>query len=236
MPAEHQSAVTPASPWGMPGMFAFNLLALFIDRYGTDAVAWHPAAVLMEIEEDENVDIPPGNFDRLMTALSLLQDNAFYQSVPDFARACLSLSGHVVPDGLMSLPDAEDIAWGLTEGMLIAPPDDPSGPFSEEVRAFIGAVTAEEGMLTPPDVLRLGTGTNPMSQVSYDYSDDPELFGAIQDVEEGRTERINRLVIARLHALFRQLRGLQLREGRTTAVEKLLSRLPPADEDSPLPS
>lgn len=218
--------------WTKP-CFGLNLLIMFLDSYGTEGLKWDPTTIEMDIQDDFNVELPPANFARLMTAISILTSNSFYTSVPDFVQACVTLSG-THPTSSMILPDADDIAWGVTEGVLISPPEDEQKlPFNEEIVAFIGETLADEGILTPPDVLRIA-GKGLMDQVSYDYSDDPEMFTAIQSVEKDRSDNINRIVIGRTHALLQQMQSLPLRTGKVHFVEKLLAKLPPAEEVMPL--
>lgn len=219
-------------------MFATSLIILFIDSYGTEALTWDPATIEMEIKQDSGVDLSLDNFDRLLTAISLLNSNRFYQSPVDFSRACVVLSGHHVPTDQMILPDAGDLAWGLTEGMLICPPeDDDSKPFTAEILGLVGEVLKDEGILNPPDILRIGLrDKNLMANVSYDFSDDPEMFSAINKEEQSKTDDINKLVRGRLRSLILQMQKLPLRNGNVEAVAKKLLAGLPKSEEMPLPS
>ena len=141
-----------------PNSFATVLLTVYLDSFGTEGLAWGPDTVQMEVEQEHGVGLPPANFDRLLTAISLLTTDSFYASLPDFARACVVLSGHLPTPDLLILPDCDDLAWGMTEGMLIAPPDEGEGPpFHPEISGYVGHALDNEGIITPPDVLRLGT-------------------------------------------------------------------------------
>ena len=245
------TAVDPrlARFWRDPSMFGTTLLIMFLDVYtddddktqqdGPKCLRWQPETVEMEIRQDFGVDIPDAAFDRLMTALSILTTNSFFRSPSDFARACVVLSGHRVNPNTMILPDCADIAWGMTEGLFISSfvnPPDRQEPFSTEIAAFVGACVEDEGMLNPPDVLRMGLRNNKIADNAlYSYSDDPELFSAIQGVEEGKTNDINHLVKGRMRALLLQLKELPVAAGAAARVaEKLLAGLP-GDEALPLP-
>jgi hypothetical protein len=231
------AAETIRAALASPATYATTLLVVLLDSFGTDALAWDPNTVQMEVEQEYGVDLPPPNFDRLMTAVSLLTTDSFYTSTPDFARACAVFSGRSPTADMMILPDCDDIAWGMTEGMLIDPPEGDGPPFSEEILALIGHALDQEGILTPPDVLRMGTrDRDVVDQARYDYSDDPEMFGAIQQEEAGKTDSINHLVKARMRGLIQQLKALPLRTGKVQELaEKLLAGLP-GDEDLPLPT
>lgn len=227
-----------ASLWTDPNAFATCLVTLFLDTYGTEGITWHPNTIQMEVEEDFHVDMPPPNYDRLMAGLSLFTSNSFYNSLPDFIRTCVILNGHHIPGDQLELADAADCAWGITEAMLLNPPLEEE-PFSEEIRGYVGHMLDQEGILTPPDVLRIALrDTDLMDKVRYGFSDDPVMFGAIQDMESSKTNAINHLIQGRLRSLFKQLADLPLKSAdakKTKAlVDKMLKSLP-GDEDLPLP-
>ena len=212
--------------WQNPEAFGTCLLILFLDTYGTEGLGWTPETIDMELSTDFG-DVPAANFDRLMTACSLLTSNSFFKSPVDFVKICMSLSGIYQPAEHMLLPDSDDIAWGVTEGLLISPPDDnDNNPFDPEIVGLIGQVLDEEGILVAPDVLRIGVrGADLRSQVDYDFSDDPEMFGAIQKTEQERTDRINHTIQRRSLALMTQLRDLPLTNGKTDFVQGLIDKL-----------
>lgn len=226
MPSELHTVDRRLTPfWARPGMFAFNLLVMLLDAYGPEALTWDAATLDMELHDDFSVDVPPDNFDRMMTAIALLTTDGFYKSPADFVRACASLSGHK-PSGDLIMPDCSDLAWGMTEGMLISPPEEgDQKPFCEEIIGLIEHTLADEGVLTPPDVLAV-VGRGISDRTNYDYSNDPEMFGMIQEVEAGKTDEVNKLVAGRTRALLNQLQELPLREGKTDFVARVLASLP----------
>lgn len=218
--------------WQKPGLFGLNALALFIDTFGTEALTWAPETIEMELRDEFGGDAEDANYERLMAAISVVTTDSFFNSVPDFCRVCVTLAGHRVGAESMILPDSGDVAWGITEAMLINRPDDKE-PFSPEVVEFIRQVLDEEGILSPPDVLRIaGMSRKLMDQVSYDFSDDPTMFQAIQENEESRSQAVDLLVRGRMKSLITQLQNLPLVNARnkTELTTKLLAKLPKADE------
>jgi hypothetical protein len=224
--------------WANQQMFGASLITLFIDCYGTEGLTWDPVTVQLEIEQDSGIEIPATSFDRLLTAINLIVTNTFFTSVPDFLRACVVLSGHEVSPSNLILPDAVDLAWGITEALFISPPeDDDHNPFVPEITAYIGHVLDSEGIINPPDVLRIATRDKELSdRVNYDYSDDPEMFGAINQMESGKTDDINRVIRGRMTALIIQLQSLPIRNGKMEQViKRMLASLPKGEEPLPLP-
>lgn len=224
--------------WSNPNMFGTSLLILFLDTYGMDALQWRPTTIQIEIEQDNGIEVSAGNYDRLMTAIHIVSGNSFFKSVPDFVRACVVLSGHHPTPDLMMLPDCADLAWGITEGLLINPPtQDNEEPFAEEILGYISEALDSEGILNPPDVLRIADkGQELQAKANYSWSDDPEMFSAITKSESGKTDDINTMVLGRMVALITQLGSLPVRVGETKKMaEKLLSKLPKTAAPQPLP-
>lgn len=215
------------SVWISPDTFATTLLLLAVDTYGTEMLSWSPVTIRQEIEEDFGVKLPPANFDRLMAAiLHITQPENFYKLLPDFNELCNVFSGDLASPDVISPSSAEDIAWGITEAVLLWPPDEEDEePFSEEIIGFIAATLNQEGILVPPDILRLaGVDHELISKIRMDFSDDPTLFNGIWDMEKQKTEDINDVVSARLQNLVKQIKELQLENGDALKAAELLER------------
>ena len=212
--------------WKDEDSMGLPLITMFIAHYGMDAINWAPATIAMEIHDDFGVDCNRVVFDKLMCSIQLLTSNRFFVSLPDFCKICVSLAGE--PDAY--LPDAGDCAWGITEALLISPPDKDE-PFVEEIRAYIGEALRLEGILNPPDVLRIALRDKGelLSQLSYDYSDDPDMFQVIASTEKQKTDNINQMVKIRMRKMLEQMSKLPLpKEFKANAdrvVTKLLANL-----------
>lgn len=202
--------------WTDPASFGFTLLVVFLDTYGTEGLSWEPATIAMEIESDFQVDLAQANFDRLMTAIQILTTDSFYRSLPDFVAFCNILSGDTYDPRVWDPAESDEIAWGITEALIIDFPED-DDPFSNEVLAYIGKALDDEGIMNPPDILRLAIRDSNM-RVQDDYTDDPEMFAAIYGAESSKTDSINALIRDRLAALSEQLSRLQLRTGNAKNV------------------
>lgn len=219
MPASRSHQSQAQAAWTGDTTFATVLLVLAIDTYGTEICEWDPETLQMEIQDDFNVVLPRANMDRLMTAIQLLTTNDFYKSLPDFNNFCNILSGDTYDPQLWDPAEAAEIAWGITEALLLSPPDDDDEePFTDEIRAFIGATCSSEGLMNPPDILRLALregGTDQTAQVQGAFVDDPVMFASIYKTEAGKTQDINTAIRQRLAMLSQQLGVLQLRSGNT---------------------
>jgi len=211
--------------WTNPDTFSVILLTLFLDAFGTEALQWDPATVALEIEDEFNVDLPQTALDKLMVAIQILTTDRFYRSLPDFISFCNVLDGEEYRPDVFDPADAEEVAWGITEAALINPPEDAEeATFSDEIRAYIGTVLDNEGILNPPDILRIALRAARISPALEDFSDDPMMFNAVYDLEAGKTEDINRTIVLRTKMLAAQLQALNLKNGDAKQVAALLEQ------------
>lgn len=216
-----------------PTTFATTLLVAFVDLYGTEGLQWDPETIRMQFQEDLHVTLPDANFDRLMTAINLVTSDAFYKSLPDFINFCNILSGDSYDPTTWDPADSGEIAWGVTEGLLISPPDEnDDSPFTEDIVAYIGKVLDAEGIINPPDILRIAVrDVDPSANAVAGYSDDPGMFEMISGVEADKTDDINNIIKTNLQQLSAQLQALPVRSGSTEgAVQKMLASLSQQDE------
>jgi hypothetical protein len=205
--------------------FATTLITILVDHYGTECFEWAPETLKMEIEDDFQVKVHPRVFDRLMVGIDLLKSDSFYTSLPDFVRHCNILSGDTYDPRAWDPADTAEIAWGITEALLLSPPDDDNeNPFTDEIVAYIGAAVDAEGIINPPDVLNIAfRDKDPTAHIQGEFSDDPAMFGAIYELEASKTEDINAQVIDNLRRLAGQLQQLWLRNGNAeSAVKQML--------------
>jgi hypothetical protein len=234
MPLEIYSTALIRAVLTDPNAFATTMIVVLTDYFGAEFFQWTPDTIRMETEQDFNFKWPQVNFDRLLAGMVLVTTDRFYKSTPDFVELCTILSGAPATMGVFEPADAADCAWGLTEALLLAPSDEEE-PFTEEIRGYIGKACEMEGIITPPDILRLGIQSEDFKiKVHNTYSDDPEMYSAIWKTEADKTNEINELVKDRLTLLVQQLASLKLVNGSTANIAKrMLKNLnaAPADGD-----
>jgi hypothetical protein len=209
--------------WMSRETFASVLLTLFLDKFGTEALDWDPATITLEVEEEFNVELPQLALDKLLVAIQILTTDSFFKSLPDFIDFCNVLGGATYRPDMWDPADAEEVAWGITEALLISPPEEEDKePFNEEIRSYIGAVLDSEGIINPPDILRVALRAARVSPSIEDFSDDPAMFNAVYDLEAGKTEDINQSIRMKTELLVAQLAALNLENGNTQQVVELL--------------
>jgi hypothetical protein len=215
-----------------PEAYATTLLVLFFDQYGNEGLQWHPKTIRMQLSQDlcEPSDV---NFDKLMAAITLVTSNYFYKNLPKFMDLCHALCGHGFDTTQVRLPDAAEMAWAISEAMIICPPEGPWGkgadgsvgePYCEEIQHFIGAVLREEGFITPPDVLKIAEGADLSDQVKTTFADDPEMFSAIYQSQNEKTQEVNTLLRDGLTELMEQVQHLPIKNGSAASLAARLSK------------
>ena len=232
MPATRKSAQLLSDPTA----FATTLLVMVADCFGEEFLYWDPETIRMEVDQEFSTQISDANFNKLLAAVRLVTENSFYRDLPTFIQVCNALYNGTFDPTRFDPADAGEVAWGITEAMLIWPPDSrDQEPFAPEIVQYIGHAVREEGIMQPPDVLRLGLGGEDLwNDVQAAFADDPQMFAAIHAVEKEKTEEINAMVKTRLRVLLEQLDALPIAgsEDAETSVQKMLHELQTARDEA----
>lgn len=220
----------PTSPNGAVFLdhasYATVLVIAYIDEFGTAALHWDPRTIQLSVDDVAGGSISDTNFAKLMAAIAIVTTDRFFVNLRDFLPLCRSLCGGILDPTVLDFPEIEELAWGITEALLLSDQNE-IPEFDPEIRAYIGEAAKREGILDPPDVLAIATGLNPglRNQVISDYADQPQLQQAIVSVQESKNQEITEILKTNLTKLFAQLGNLQLDNGDTS---KLLEKLAPS--------
>lgn len=209
--------------------YATTLFAIMVDRLvdpddpqsNLQAVCgWHPQTRRMELEQEIGAKMPVINSDKLNAAVQIYTSDAFFQRVDPFIKLCNVLSGTPMAYATFDPADADECAWGITEAMLLAPPDEPE-PFAEEILWYIGKVLDEEGIKSPPDVLRIAKREHKPDFAGMSL-DDPSMFQAEFKVQEDEGKELERVLRVKLVELLRELEQTPFEHG---SAEGLMERV-----------
>ena len=209
------------SPWADTGSYALQLLISFLDAYGPEAASWAYETIVLELSSDAPA-VEAVCVDRLLMAIKVLTEDSFYRELPTFLEVCDVLTGG--RPGGYSLPDAEEVSWGITEAWMIAPPQDPEQPFSIDIVAYVDRICHDEGLVWRPDVLAFA-GLDHVSAIN-DYADDPDAFAAIRGAADERAADIKNTIRARLLDLAGRLKRLRAStSGPQRVAEQIVNSL-----------
>lgn len=214
--------------------FGTTMIAIAVEVLDENFFDWDPEALRLELEGLLRVKCSEIAFNRMMGAINVATSNAFYQSLPDFVRIVDALADGTPPH-VLALPDAYDLAWGMTEALLLWPPDENDDePFNQEIVDYIGAALDHEGFTTPPDILRLGLradSENLLQKVQMEFAEDPVMTQAVMQTQRDKTTEIERNLQADLRLLFGQLKSIGS-ERFADLVPKVLKSLQDSNRDA----
>ena len=211
--------------WLSPDTFATTLVLLFVDRFGIDAFAgeepWDAETIQLEISDILGTEFPDAQLSKLLAMQLYFTTDRFFVRLADFIRICNVLSGATSPDP-DDPADVDEIAWAMTECLLLEPPDEPE-PFSREIRRYIGEVLREEGFLQPPDLLQIGIRTDDWQQdLATEYGHDQQQLQLVLEAAAQKNAEVKHMIKARLQALLVQLQSLRLDNGDTADLMQKL--------------
>ena len=155
-PKEKKAAEILTDPQSLP----VTLLIVVSDILGPEWLQYDPETVQLEIEESLNTQIRPSNFNKLMAAAQIVQGDDFYTDLPTFIDLCNALYNGTFNPGSFDPADAIEMACGITDAMLLWPPEDLENPFSDAIVQYAAATIKDEGINTPPDIRQWFWGKN----------------------------------------------------------------------------
>jgi hypothetical protein len=194
--------------------YATVLLVIFLEHYGTEGLEWHPETIHGQMSQDFGVKLPKSTLDKLMAAIAIVTTNYFYREVRRFIELCNILAGDDFDPTVFDPADSAEMAWAVTEALLLSPPEE-GEDFDDEIKAYIGFVIREEGMVTPPRVLKNFVAKDFTEEVRYQFEDDPEMFQGIFETQQSKAAELDALVQENMNEMLAQLEALPLREGKT---------------------
>lgn len=155
-------AADPAGIWTNPKALAISLLVAFVDAFGTEALEWHPDTIVAELKSEFGVDVSEAVLDRLLIAVMIVTTDLFRRHLPSFIHAATTLSGAVWDPSVPDPAEADECAWAIAEATLLDPPADEDArgqkAFSKAIVSYVAQTCRYEGLVRPPDILKIGPG------------------------------------------------------------------------------
>lgn len=206
--------------------FGATMLILAADRWPPDPKGqhqgcfdWTRQTLQLELNAVFGCHVAEGNIDRLMAAISIVTTDRFFQDPRTFIELANVLSGSDLEPGVFEPADSVECAWAITEALLLVGRQDHE-PFSDEVRLVIGKAVSDDGLVAPPDVLRIAMGHVAIDTIATDWADDPEMFSGIYKTQQDRSSEITDVLRDSLERLLEQIRILPLELGEIAQFEK----------------
>lgn len=210
-----------------PETYASTMIVALVDRLGVEFFTWDPNTIKLELSALYQAEAPAENLDKLNAMLLAITTNQFYVSLESFTNICNALVGYGVDFRVYDPAELDEMAWGVTEVGLMAPPeqDDLAEAFSEEIRYYVGQRAQEEGLARLPRPL---DSFGILTDAGYNAEDkadiDSEMYAAYHTSQQGEITEIQSWVKERLSELFRQIEQLPLVHGDSEAWQEFSGR------------
>lgn len=188
-----------------------------------DVLDWDPETVSQELHDEFKVAIPRINFHKIMACKELVRTDHFYKHLPSFISLCNVLSGTTLNTEEFDPADSEECAWGITEALLLCPPEDIDNAFSDDIVDYVSKVLSSEGYLTAPDILKVGNLKDEVERVATEWSDDPAIHATIWSNNTDKANNIKKLIQGRLGQMVSELKSLHLTQGSSQGIVEKLS-------------
>jgi hypothetical protein len=146
----------------VPGSLIFLSCCDCLDDVGEEGqwLEYEPKSIQLEIRDKIGVNIRPEEFDRLMSAVAVVNTNLAFVSLPSFQDIVKGLDSHTVsvdtPRG--QVIDPTILCTGLMEIVLLYPPTE-TETFNKEIIGYIKEVLRFGGLISYPKIVELIVGS-----------------------------------------------------------------------------
>lgn len=202
--------------------FMTTLIVVLIDEFGTAALAWDAETLRLELVDTFGVTQPATVFDKMLAGIAMLTTDRFYKSLADFVDLVPAIIGCGYAPGQFDPLGCGELAWAISEALLIEPPEDPDNAFTQDIRLYIGRMLDREGIIDPPDVLRVALRSgNRRADIAAIHGNDATTMSTINKVESAKTNEINETIKLNLTRLLQQISTVRLTNGNAFALPGL---------------
>lgn len=126
------------------------LLAVALNKYGTECFKWEPSSLRYELEEDFSVKLTDLQADKLQAAITLYTTDQIESNWHAFNVACHVLNNEYVDHEIFDYPLEAEYIIGVLPEFEFLRNDEDGIVFSPEVNAYAGLVFYEYGCSKPP--------------------------------------------------------------------------------------
>ncbi len=155
------------------GRSATALLMSLYNLFGSEVLFWEPETLWLTLERDEKIDLDVESRDKVLAAIALIRNPAFFWDSLVFQRTTQSLNGELYdPEALQECHPAH-MAWALYEAAILRGMDPETGAvpeLDEDVQQYAAVCLRRAGYVLPPTQLR-AVGDNLEALLAKDAGD-----------------------------------------------------------------
>jgi hypothetical protein len=178
----------------------------------------------------------------------LLTTNLFYISLESFIPIANALNGEGSDFSNYDPVTADEAAWAIVEASLIDPPEDGKDNaerYGHDIKRYIGASLATEGITTPPKFLvpYSETDVDPEERVGASLGPDEHMLQMHDTRQAQERDELEQYVRNNLGTIIEQLQQIPMQAGNPSGVgeylqqaRKVLTSLPTPEGSAARPS
>lgn len=204
-----------------PLTIATTLLAIIIDKWGTEALYWD--AEVLEEELEKFGQIPRINLDKIHGLTTALTTDSFYTDVWTFSLLCNTLGGmdDRIVFGVFEPPAPEEVAWTVYEVCYVNDPQDIEikDRFHPDIIQFIKIILEQGGLLAAPKVLNFIELKDTDPDV---FEEDPEIYESYYKFLQENQKSVDSYVNNRVTQMLNELSNVPFEEGDFEELNKRL--------------
>lgn len=202
---------------GSEHAFTITLMTMLSYLYGTefinnptDNTPWSPEAIRMQIFEDLQITVDERVMDKIQAGILALTSDVVFDDPAVFHAVVTALYDLDQIAGEWDEPEAEEVAWGFTEIMLIrgVHPDVAEMHMDPEIKAYGRVVLENEGIYMVPKSMDFADP--PRRPSEEDYSDDPTMFDSIFKEQQAKADAVDSEVNRLFTLAIQQVNALPL--------------------------
>ena len=207
-----------------PNTVGTVLLIILVDSWGTEFFDWEPETLRRQAVADFGATIPPENLDKIWALVTYMTTDRVWNDLDLFVHTANALSDQGSDFENYDPADVQEIAWALSELMLLEPPAEGEEP-SPDILVYIEAKLAEEGFTKPPRVLAKYVSEPPSEEsIGETLEADAIDIKSHWDRQTEKRVEVDTFIRNRLHELLQDVAQLPLRNADDQARKALLER------------
>ncbi len=137
---------------------ATTLLMALRTLHGIDVLYWEPETIWLTLERVQKIDIPVEARDKILAAIAIIRNPAFFWDNLVFQRTVQSLNGELYDPETLQECHPGYMAWAVYEGGLLRgmdPDSDAQPEIDEDVQQYIAVCLKRAGYVYPPKQLKV---------------------------------------------------------------------------------
>lgn len=206
---------------------ATPLILIVNDEFGTESFDWEDEILRDEVAGlvPKGEKVPPANFDKISAMTTLYSSDLMYNNAVAFNQLVLSIGGSTKPTlhKTMMVPTVAECSWALYEIILNAPlekQEELGDRFSYDVKKFMKVLLEYEGFASPPKQMEF---LDYEKAPKISANDDQDIIEASWRISQAKKEMVQDYMKIMYGMLVEQLSDLELKNGSTDDIVKLLS-------------